>query len=130
MWIAATRTAGDAGIASELMLQSTDVGVLWRKLNRVLGAPHLFDPRLRLTHGDLAWVVWQLIDVQECTLHLLGGVALKHMYRYAASLSVNNRRTALLELIADRYNSIGLIGCSSCGCWQPELANHRLKLLA
>jgi hypothetical protein len=42
MWIAAARTAGDAGIASELVLQPTDVGVLWRKLNGMLGACHLF----------------------------------------------------------------------------------------
>ena len=130
MWIAATRTAGDSGIASELMLQSTDVGVLWRKLNRVLRAPHLFDPRLRLAHRDLSRVVRQLIDIKERALHLLGGVALQHMHRNAASLSIHNRRATLLELITDRYNGIGLIGCSRCSCWEPELTNHRLELLA
>ncbi len=71
MWIAAARTAGDAGIASELMLEATDVRVLWRKFNRMLGARHLFNARLRLAHRDLSWIVWQLIDVEKCALHLL-----------------------------------------------------------
>jgi len=130
MWITATGTTSDTRVSSELVLKPTNVGVLWRKLNRVLCASHLFDPRLCLAHRDLAWVVRQLIDVEQCALHLLGGVALEHMHRNSASLGIHNRRATLLELIADRYNSIGLIGCSRCSCWEPELTNHRLELLA
>ena len=130
MWIATTRTAGDAGIASELVLQPTDVGVLWRKLNGMLGARHLFDSHLRFTHRNLAWVVRQLIDVEQRALHLLGGVALQHMHWNAASLGIHNRRAALLELIANRDHSVSLIGSSRCCRREPEFANRRLKLLA
>jgi hypothetical protein len=35
MWIAAARTTGEAGVASELVLHLSDVGTLWRELHGV-----------------------------------------------------------------------------------------------
>ena len=128
--ITATRTAGDTRITSELVLQPTNVGALWRELNWMLRAPHLFDAHLRLTHGNLAWVVRQLIDVEQRALHLLRGIALQHVHRHAAALGINNRRTALLELVANRHYSISLIGGSRRRRGESEFTNRRLKLLA
>ena len=130
MWIPAARTTGDTGVSSELVLESTDVGVLWRKLNRMLGALHLLDPHLRLAHRDLPWIVRQLIDIQEGPLHLLGSVALQHMHRHATSLGLNDRRAALLELIANCHHRVGLISGARGGRWETEFTNGRLKLLA
>ena len=130
MGISAARTAGDTRVTGELMLEATDVRILRRQLDRMLGALHLFDPHLRLAHRDLSWIVWQLIDVQERALHLLGGIALQHVHRHATSLSVNNRRAALLELIANRHHGIRFIGSSRGGCWESQFSNRCLKLLA
>ena len=96
----------------------------------MLRALYLVNPHLRLAHRDLSRIVWQLINVKECALHLLRGVALQHMHRYAASLSIHNRRAALLELIANRHHGISVIGGASCSCGESQFANRRLKLLA
>ena len=71
MGIAAAGTAGDTRVSGELMLQATNVGALRCKFNRVLCALHLVNPHLCFAHGDLSWIVRQLIDVKKCALHLL-----------------------------------------------------------
>ena len=68
MWIAAARTAGDTCIAGELVLQPTDVGVLWRKLDWMLRALHLVDPHLRLAHRLLK-IFNQRIQVGRTEAH-------------------------------------------------------------
>ncbi len=95
----------------------------------MLCALHLFDTRLCLAHGNLSRIVGQLIDVEERALHLLGGIALEHMYRNPASFSIHNRRAALFELIANCDHGVGIIGGSRRGCWESEFANRRLQLL-
>lgn len=130
MWIAAARATGDTRVSSKLVLQPTDVGALWRELNWMLCASHLFDPRLRLAHCNLPRVMWQLIDVEERALHLLRGIALQHMYWNAASFGIHNRRSSLLELVTNCHHGVGIIGGSRRGRGESELTNRRFQLLA
>ena len=96
----------------------------------MLRALHLFDPHLRLAHRDLSRVMWQLIDIKEGALHLLGGIALQHMDRHATALGIYYWRAALFELIPNCHHGVCLISGTCGGCWESELANRSLELLA
>jgi len=48
----------------------------------------------------------------------------------ATALGIDNGRTTLLELVANRHHRVGLIGGACGGCWKSEFTNRRFKLLA
>jgi hypothetical protein len=50
MWVTTARTAGDASVTSDLMLDLSDVGTLWGELHGMTCTSNLVYAELRLTN--------------------------------------------------------------------------------
>ena len=130
MWIPPSRTAGDVRLAGELMLQSTDEGALRCKFNGVCRPHHLLHPRRRFTKRHLAWIVWKIIECQECALHLRRGVGLQDVDRYATALRFHKLHAPLLELVPNRHHRVCILRATRGARRKSKFANRDLKLLA
>ena len=104
MGIASARAARHVRLPGELVLQASDEGILWRKLDRVIGADHLLYSGRRLAQGNLARIVGKVVHGEEGSFHLRSGIALEDVDRQATTLRLDDRCAALLELVAKRHD--------------------------